>query len=106
MIDVTDPHHDHGLCPNEHPYGVKYRLQHFAFAGDENIPESPSHPRAVLCPWCDWVRLRGNGSSSAHGSHGARSDVGALLPPRPPRDRAAEANVGEIRKVTLKIPLP
>ena len=44
-----------GFCPHPHPFGATYRLQHIAWDGAEKA----NGPRAVLCPWCDWGRLRG-----------------------------------------------
>jgi hypothetical protein len=50
--DATFP-----LCPHRHPLGARYHMQHFV----ESEPEyalDPARPRPLLCPWCDWERLR------------------------------------------------
>lgn len=46
-----------GLCPRPHPFGATYRLQHIV-RDDADEAKGTNYPRAVLCPWCDWERLR------------------------------------------------
>lgn len=41
------------VCPLPHPHGAVYRMQHLI----ESEPEY-ARPRPLLCPWCDWERLR------------------------------------------------
>jgi hypothetical protein len=50
-----------GFCPRPHPFGATYRLCHIVYTKANQRVENPRWPRAKLCPWCDWQRLRGPG---------------------------------------------
>lgn len=44
------------VCPHRHPHGAVYHLQHFVEIDEP--AGNPARPRPLLCPWCDWQRLR------------------------------------------------
>ena len=57
MSEQHDPEPYLGTCPNIHPHGASYSLQHRQI--HDGLPEGERQkPRALLCPWCDFRELK------------------------------------------------
>jgi hypothetical protein len=56
------------LCLNthRHPGRVEYYLTYRTITADGIREEDRKAPREMLCPWCDWKKLRGNGVASGN----------------------------------------
>jgi len=55
------------LCPNptRHPGRAQYYLQHYTSTNDGVSEEDRKRARDLLCPWCDWEKLRRSGYASS-----------------------------------------
>lgn len=77
MSEQPDPEPYLGTCPNIHPYGASYSLQH-KIANDGVAECDRVRPRPLLCSWCDFEELKQGDGHPARGLKVNLADAKAL----------------------------